>query len=108
MGRFYSGKNRAKKLDKQYDKHQKMFHEIKELRQEIDRLNVVIRRMDKGACHKCAEEKTSKKKEKPIKTGGCPECKAEDLIKVEYTKGEELWAFDKCNGCGHRGVGKKV
>lgn len=108
MSRFHRGKsNRAKKLDKEYDKHQKMFYEIKELRQEIDRLNTVIKRMDKGACQKCAEEKTQKKKEKPVKTGDCPECKVSDLIKIEYSKGEEMWSFDKCNGCGYRGVGKK-
>lgn len=109
MGSFHRGRsNRAKKLDKEYDKHQKMFHEIKELRQEIDRLNTVIKRMDKGACQKCAEEKTGKKKEKPVKTGSCPECKVEDLAKIEYAKGEELWAFDRCGGCGYRSVGKKI
>lgn len=109
MGKLYKNKSiGSKTFDKELDKHQKMFHEIKQLEQEVDRLNTIIKRMEKGSCQKCAEVKLPQNKKKSVESKPCQSCEGGTLLKIEYSKGDGSWAFDKCDSCKYRSVGKKL
>jgi len=103
-----NGRGKSKKGDKEYDKLQKFFHENKKLKEEIARLEAIMKRVDKGSCLKCSEEKVPKKKEKPKKTNPCVKCPDGSLAILEYSKGSESWGFEKCDNCSYRSVGKKL
>lgn len=103
-----NGRGKSPKVDKEYDKIQKIFHENKTLKEEIVRLESMLGRVDKGSCLKCAEAKSPKKKEKSKKTNPCVKCPEGNISVLEYSKGSENWGFEKCDNCSYRGVGKKL
>jgi hypothetical protein len=105
------------RADKELSKIQKLAHENKKLKMEINRLRKTISRLDSGWCTGCLDKYEGKDKEDDlpeptldnpvINKRSCFKCKEGQLRIIKYYKLSETHYYRSCDSCPHRTKGKK-
>jgi predicted RNase H-like nuclease (RuvC/YqgF family) len=124
MGKGWNG-GKAQKIDKEFGKIQKLSNDNKYLKEEVERLQKKLDRIESGWCANCiknyevgdakhppklakTKKKVEKAEEKPkSKDRTCYKCKTGKLKIVKYPKLGEIYYFRKCESCTHRTRAKK-